>query len=67
MLSHGSLRLERERSLSHFISKGTETNWEMFGLLEFVRIIRKIFAKKIRAPEHPPHAISDMAANSSWL
>jgi hypothetical protein len=37
ILSHGSLRLESEDSLYDFIRKGTETNWEMFRLLEFVR------------------------------
>jgi hypothetical protein len=37
IIGHGSLRLDTEDSLSHFISQGTETNRKMFGLLEFVR------------------------------
>jgi hypothetical protein len=37
ILSRGSLTLESEDSLYDFISRGTETNREMFGLLEFVR------------------------------
>jgi hypothetical protein len=37
ILGHGSLRLESEDSLYDFISKGIETNREMFGLLDFVR------------------------------
>jgi hypothetical protein len=38
ILGHGSLRLESEDSLFDFISKGTEANQQMFGLLEFVRL-----------------------------
>jgi hypothetical protein len=37
ILGHGSLRLESEDGLYHFIRKGIETDLEMFGLLEFVR------------------------------
>jgi hypothetical protein len=33
-----SLRLENEDSLYNFISRGIETNREMHGLLEFVRL-----------------------------
>jgi hypothetical protein len=36
-ISHGSLRVESEDGLYNFINKGTETDREMFSLLEFVR------------------------------
>jgi hypothetical protein len=38
VLGHGSLRLDSEDSLYDFIGKGTETNREMFSLLEFVKL-----------------------------
>jgi hypothetical protein len=38
ILGDGSLTVESEGNLYDFISKGSETNWEMFGLLEFVRL-----------------------------
>jgi hypothetical protein len=37
IIGYGSLGLESEDGLCGFISKGTETNREMIGLLEFVR------------------------------
>jgi hypothetical protein len=37
IIGRGSLKLESEDCLYDFISKGTETNREMFRLLEFVR------------------------------
>jgi hypothetical protein len=37
IVSHRSLRLDSEGNLYIFISKGTETNREMIGLLEFAR------------------------------
>jgi hypothetical protein len=37
-ISQGYLSLENEDSLYHFISRGIETNREMHGLLEFVRL-----------------------------
>jgi hypothetical protein len=38
IIGHGSLRLDSENGLYDFISKGTETPRDMFGLLEFVRL-----------------------------
>jgi hypothetical protein len=38
VLGHGSLRLESEDSLCDFINRGVETNEEVFGLLEFIRL-----------------------------
>jgi hypothetical protein len=37
-IGQGSLRLENEDSLYNFISRGIETNREMHGLLEFLRL-----------------------------
>jgi hypothetical protein len=38
ILGHGSLRIESQDNLCDFINKGIETNPEMFGLLEFVKL-----------------------------
>jgi hypothetical protein len=38
IIGSGFLRLESEDSLYDFIKKGIRTNWEIFGLLEFVRL-----------------------------
>jgi hypothetical protein len=38
IINQESLRLDSEDSLYDFISKGAETNREMFSLLEFVRL-----------------------------
>jgi hypothetical protein len=38
IIGSGSLRLERQDSLYDFIAKGIRKNWEIFGLLEFVRL-----------------------------
>jgi hypothetical protein len=37
-LSVKDLRLESEDKLYNFMNKGTETNRELFGLLEFVKL-----------------------------
>jgi hypothetical protein len=37
IIGHGSLRIESEGSVYDFVSKGAETNPEVFGLLEFAR------------------------------
>jgi hypothetical protein len=38
VIGQGSLRVAGENSLCGFISRGIKKNWEMFGLLEFVRL-----------------------------
>jgi hypothetical protein len=38
IVGHGSLRLESEDGLYHFISKGTETNRELLCLPEFLSL-----------------------------
>jgi hypothetical protein len=38
VISCASLKLKSEDTLDDFISKGIETNWEIFGFVEFVRL-----------------------------